>query len=215
MPQLPIDLAAFEAAPLVREPFPYAMVPGFVRKSAMSAINADYPPVAHPGSFPLPTLKYGPAFAELIAAIEGPEFTKAVETKLSVDLTDRPTMVTARGMSAARDGQIHTDSRTKLITVLIYMNNAWEAKTGRLRLLRGPADLDDVIAEVPPEEGTLLIFKNEPNAWHGFHSFEGPRRVIQLNWVTDKGVVWREQNRHKVSAFFKRLRGRGTASDRM
>src|SRR5215469_16791215 len=215
MPQLPIDLAAFEAAPLVREPFPYAMVPGFVRESAMSAINADYPPVAHPGSFPLPTLKYGPAFAELIAAIEGPEFTKAVETKLGVDLTDRPTMVTARGMSAARDGQIHTDSRTKLITVLIYMNNAWEAKTGRLRLLRGPADLDDVIAEVPPEEGTLLIFKNEPNAWHGFHSFEGPRRVIQLNWVTDKGVVWREQNRHKVSAFFKRLRGHGTASDRM
>jgi len=215
MPQLPIDLAAFEAAPLVREPFPYAMVPGFVRESAMSAINADYPPVAHPGSFPLPTLKYGPAFAELIAAIEGPEFTKAVETKLGVDLTDRPTMVTARGISAARDGQIHTDSRTKLITVLIYMNNAWEAKTGRLRLLRGPADLDDVIAEVPPEEGTLLIFKNEPNAWHGFHSFEGPRRVIQLNWVTDKGVVWREQNRHKVSAFFKRLRGHGTASDRM
>ena len=47
-------------------------------------------------------------------------------------------MVTARGVSAARDGQIHTDSRTKLITVLIYMNNAWEAKTGRLRLLRGP-----------------------------------------------------------------------------
>lgn len=216
MPQLPIDLAAFEAAPLVREPFPYAMVPRFVRPEAMAAINADYPLVTHPGSFPLPTLKYGPAFAGLIAAIEGPEFTKAVEAKLGVDLTDRPTMVTARGVSAARDGQIHTDSRTKLITVLIYMNNAWEAKTGRLRLLRRPDNLDDVIAEVPPDEGTLLIFKNEPNAWHGFHPFEGPRRVIQLNWVTDKGVVWREQNRHKVSAFFKRLRGKEpAASSRM
>ena len=61
-----------------------------------------------------------------------------MEKKLGVDLKGRPTMVTARGISAARDGQIHTDSRTKLMTVLIYMNNAWEAKTGRLRLLRGP-----------------------------------------------------------------------------
>ena len=97
-----------------------------------------------------------------------------MEKKLGMDLKGRPTMVTARGVSAARDGQIHTDSRTKLVTVLIYMNNAWEAKTGRLRLLRGPDDLEDVIAEVPPDEGTLLIFRNEPNAWHGFHAFRRP-----------------------------------------
>ena len=205
---LPIDLAAFEAAAVAREPFAYAMVPGFVRREAMTAINADYPLVTHPGSFPLPTLTYGPAFAAFMDAIQGPEFTQAVERKLGVDLKGRPTMVTARGVSAARDGQIHTDSRTKLITVLIYMNNSWEAKTGRLRLLRSPDNLEDVIAEVPPDEGTMLIFKNEPHAWHGFHAFEGPRRVIQLNWVTDMSVVRREQFRHRVSAFFKRLRGK-------
>jgi hypothetical protein len=208
MSALPIDLKAFDAAPVAREPFPFALVPHFVRAEAMAAINEDYPLVTHPGSFPLPTLKYGPAFAALIRAIQGPEFTRAVEKKLGLDLKGRPTMVTARGVSAARDGQIHTDSRTKLVTVLIYMNNAWEAKTGRLRLLRRPDDLEDVIAEVPPDEGTLLIFRNDANAWHGFHAFEGPRRVIQLNWVTDMGVVRREQLRHRVSAFFKRLGGK-------
>ena len=208
MSALPIDLEAFNAASVAREPFPFALVPRFVKPEAMAAINADYPLVTHPGSFPLPTLKYGPAFAALIQAIQGPEFTRAVEKKLGMDLQTRPTMVTARGVSAARDGQIHTDSRTKLVTVLIYMNNAWEAKSGRLRLLRRPDDLDDVIAEVPPDEGTLLVFRNDPNAWHGFHAFEGPRRVIQLNWVTDMGVVRREQFRHRVSAFFKRLRGK-------
>ena len=205
---LPIDLDAFAAAPMAREPFAYAMVPRFVKPDAMAAINADYPLVSHPGSFPLPTLKYGPAFAALIAAIQGPDFTRAVEKKLGMSLEGRPTMVTARGVSAARDGQIHTDSHTKLVTVLIYMNNAWEAKTGRLRLLRRPDSLEDVIAEVPPDEGTLLVFRNDANAWHGFHAFEGPRRVIQLNWVTDMGVVKREQFRHRVSAFFKRLRGK-------
>jgi len=208
MNTLPIDLEAFDAALAEREPFPFALVPRFVKPEAMAAINADYPLVSHPGSFPLPTLEYGPAFAALIAAIQGPEFTCAVEKKLGMDLSGRPTMITARGVSAARDGQIHTDSRTKLVTVLIYMNNAWEEKTGRLRLLRRSDSLEDVIAEVPPDEGTLLVFRNDPNAWHGFHAFEGPRRVIQLNWVTDMGVVRREQFRHRVSAFIKRLRGK-------
>jgi SM-20-related protein len=208
MSALPIDLDALEAATVTRAPFAFTMVPRFVKPDAMAAINADYPLVTHPGSFALRTLRYGPAFAALMDAIQGPQFTLAVEKKLGVDLKGRPTMVTARGVSAARDGQIHTDSRTKLVTVLIYMNNAWESKSGRLRLLRGPDDLEDVIAEVPPDEGTLLVFKNEPNAWHGFHAFEGPRRVIQLNWVTDVGVVRREQFRHRLSAFFKRLRAK-------
>jgi len=179
-----------------------------VRPDAIAAINADFPQVTHPGSFPLPTLKYGPAFRAFMDAIRGPEFAAAVSEKLDVDLSRRPTMVTVRGQSAARDGQIHTDSRSKLITVLIYMNGKWESPTGRLRLLRSPDNLNDVIAEVPPDEGTLLLFKNEPNAWHGFEPFDGPRRVIQLNWVTNGRVVWWEQTRHKVSAFVKTLRGR-------
>jgi hypothetical protein len=205
---LPIDVEAVRRAPLSREPFPYAMVPRFVRPDAIAAINADFPQVTHPGSFPLPTLKYGPAFRAFMDAIRGPEFAAAVSEKLDVDLSRRPTMVTVRGQSAARDGQIHTDSRSKLITVLIYMNGKWESPTGRLRLLRSPDNLNDVIAEVPPDEGTLLLFKNEPNAWHGFEPFDGPRRVIQLNWVTNGRVVWWEQTRHKVSAFVKTLRGR-------
>ncbi|MBV8059962.1 MAG: 2OG-Fe(II) oxygenase, partial [Alphaproteobacteria bacterium] len=90
------------------------------------------------------------------------------------------------------------------ITVLIYMNGQWGEPGGRLRLLRSPTDLNDAFAEVPPVQGTLLVFKNQPNAWHGHESFEGARRAIQLNWVTDQGVVWREQFRHRVSAFFKR-----------
>ena len=57
MSALPIDLDAFQAAPVAREPFAYAMVPGFVKRDAIDAINADYPLVDLPGSFPLPTLK--------------------------------------------------------------------------------------------------------------------------------------------------------------
>jgi len=41
-------------------------------------------------------------------------------------------MVTVRGQSRANDGQIHTNRKTKLITVLIYMNGKWKALGGRL-----------------------------------------------------------------------------------
>ena len=205
MAALPIDVEAVGRASVAREPFPWFMVPGFVKREALDAINADFPDVAHAGSFPLPTLKYGPAFQRFMDAIRGPEFTRAVAQKLGLDLSARPTMVTVRGISAERDGQIHTDSVTKLVTVLIYMNGKWEAPGGRLRLLRSPDNLNDVIAEVPPDEGTLLVFENKPNAWHGFEAFAGPRRVIQLNWVTNGRVVWWEQTRHKVSAFVKSL----------
>ena len=38
---LPIDIDAFSAVPLISEPFPYLMVPNFVRREAMTAINAE------------------------------------------------------------------------------------------------------------------------------------------------------------------------------
>jgi hypothetical protein len=204
---LPIDIEALNRATLVAEPFPYVMVPGFVKHEAVPGIERDFPVIGHAGSFPLPALEYGPAFDAFMRALEGPEFREAVSAKLGVELAGKPTMTTVRGQSSAHDGRIHTDSRTKVVTVLIYMNGQWESPKGRLRLLRSPTDLNAVIAEVPPDEGTLLIFRNDENAWHGFEPFEGPRKVIQLNWVRDAGVVWREQTRHKVSAFFKRLRG--------
>lgn len=204
-----VDLDALRAARVEHGPFPYFIVPRFVRDEALDAIRADFPQIAHPGSFPLSTLDYGPAFAAFMDEIQSPGMTAAAGEKLGMDLTASPTMVTVRGQSREADGKIHTDSRTKLVTALIYMNDAWESPRGRLRLVRSATDLDDVIAEVPPEQGTLLVFRNDPNAFHGFEPFAGPRRVIQLNWVTDASVVRREQARHRFSAFFKRLSKRG------
>jgi SM-20-related protein len=206
MTQSAINLEAMRATNVQQKPFPYMIVPGFIRPEALAAIEADFPAVERAGSFPLPTLQCGAAFQSLMAEIQGPEMTKLVGEKFAIDLSNRPTMVTVRGKCRATDGQIHTDSKTKLITVLIYMNGKWEKPGGRLRLLQSPDNLNDVVAEVPPDQGTLLIFKNQPNAWHGHESYEGPRRAIQLNWVTDGGVVFREQLRHRVSAFFKRIK---------
>jgi SM-20-related protein len=200
-----LDLAAFRATPLTKEPFDYLILPGFLKPEARAAINADYPEVTRPGSFPLSEVKYGPAFAALIEELRGDAVRAAFEEKFGIDLTDRPTMITVRGRCWERDGSIHTDSVTKLITVLIYMNSSWEDSGGQLRLLRSGEDLEDYVAEVPPEEGTLIAFRRGDNSWHGHKPFVGPRRVIQLNWVTSQGVLRYETRRHRYSAFMKKL----------
>ena len=199
------DLAAFAATPLASEPFPYLIVPGFMPRPALDAVAADYPRIAKAGSFPVSELRFGAAFSAMLAELEGPALRDAFAAKFAMDLSHRPTMVTVRGRAQQRDGQIHADSKTKLITVLLYMNARWETPGGRLRLLRSPESLADPIVEVPPIEGTLLAFKVTPNSWHGHEPIVGERRVIQLNWVTDESVVRHEQARHRFSARLKRL----------
>lgn len=200
-----LDLAAFAATPLVRDPFPYLIVPGFLGRAALDAIAADFPRIEKPGSFPTSELSFGPGFQALLGELEGPAMRDACAAKFAIDLTDRPTMVTVRGRAQRKDGRIHADSKTKLITVLLYMNETWEAPGGRLRLLRSPDSLDDYVAEVPPVEGTLIAFAVTPHSWHGHEPSEGERRVIQLNWVTEEAVVRHEQARHRFSARLKRL----------
>ncbi len=200
-----LDLAAFRATPLVRTPFEYLILPGFIRSSALPAIHEDYPRVQKPGSFPLEDVTFGTAFRDLIEELRGDEMRLAFEEKFGLDLSDRPTMVTVRGRCWEKDGNIHTDALSKIITVLLYMNPAWESSGGRIRLLRSPTDLEDVIVEVPPTEGTLVAFRRRENSYHGHKQFIGERRVIQLNWVTDRGTVRREVLRHRISAWIKKI----------
>ncbi len=92
-----INIEALRAAKLAQEPYPYLIVPGFVRPEAIEAIEADYPKVELPGSFPLPTLSYGKNFKQMMDDISGPEMTSAIAEKFGVDLEGRPTMITVRG----------------------------------------------------------------------------------------------------------------------
>ena len=200
-----LDLAAFRATELQREPFDFLVVPGFVKAEACVRVNADFPVVALPGSFPLSEVRCGPEFGALIDELRGDAVRDAFEQKFGIDLSERPTMFTVRSQCCEKDGRIHTDSESKIITILIYMNSKWEEPGGRLRLLRSGTDLEDVIMEIPPDEGTMLCFRRSNNSWHGHKPFVGQRRVIQMNYVTSHKVVSYEQRRHRVSAMLKKL----------
>jgi len=109
-----------------------------------------------------------------------------------------------RGFSRAKDGKIHTDSQSKIVTVLLYLNKNWDNSIGNLRLLKKNNDLEDYIQEISSEYGNLVAFKVTDNCWHGFMPFEGKRLSIQLNYIYPKSLNT-HKIRHKLSSSFKKL----------
>lgn len=202
-----LDISKLEAATVQTDPFEYLLVNDVLHNSCKAAIEDDFPKIDRIGSFPLSTLKYGKGFAELIEELLGKEFEQVVGRKFNIDLSQYPTMFTVRGQcSATSDGHIHTDSKDKVITVLLYLNQGWQSTGGRLRLLRSK-NLEDVAAEVPPTMGSLLVFKRSDRSWHGHKPFEGKRMSLQMNWVKSDRYQRKEQMRHQISSFVKRLFG--------
>jgi hypothetical protein len=200
-----LDIEKLRSTALKTHPFEYVLVSNFIRPEWEDRLIAAFPDIEKGGSFLLPTLKFGADFSRLIDAMNGPAFRRAVEEKFSLSLDGRPTMFTVRGRCRRADGKIHTDTESKIITVLLYMNPRWTDQGGRLRLLNS-ATIDDVAAEIPPAVGTLLIFRRSDHSFHGHLPFEGERKVIQMNWVTEQRFVDREAKRHRWSALLKRLR---------
>lgn len=200
-----LDLDKLRSAKLETEPFSYTVVPAFLPPPSVARINATYPAITTGGSYPIESLDPGMVIRDVIEELDGPAFEQAIAEKFDVALRGRPKMYSLRGWTRAKDGQIHTDSKDKIITVLLYLNDNWQQPGGRLRLLKNGHDVDDFVAEVPPDNGTLLVFKRSETSWHGHHPFEGQRRSLQMNWMTSEGAKGFHAIRHKLSAAVKKV----------
>ena len=200
-----LNLDKLRAAQIETTPFDYTIVSGFLNSDSIQHINATYPNIEKGGSYPVESLDNTMAIKDVIAELDSPEFEALIEEKFDVTLEGRPKMYSLRGYTRAKDGSIHTDSKDKIITVLLYLNENWQQPGGRLRILNNGTDVDDFVAEVPPDNGTLLLFKRSESSWHGHHPFEGPRRSLQMNWMTSDSSKGFHAIRHKLSAAVKKL----------
>jgi len=203
-----LDYPALRATPVAEDPFPHVVVPYFVPATALRTVVDDLPPLGKRGSFPVTGVSLGPNAQALVAELEGDTLRAAIGKKFGLELADSPTMLTLRAWTNERDGRIHCDSIAKRVTVLLYLNPAtdsWDQHDGCLRLLRGPDDLEDYAVEVPPVDGTLLVFPNSAHSWHGHKVLTGQRYSMQLNYMTTDAKARSELRRHRLSAFVKRL----------
>lgn len=200
-----LDYRAFQATPLGRDPFDHIVVPGFLPPDIAAAAAAAFPGPDLPGVLPAPADPPPDAFGDVLRALHARRVTEMFGEKFGLALEVDSLMITLRARTRPIDGRIHTDSATKMVTALLYLNDGWDNPGGRLRLLRGPDDIEDMVAEVPPDAGTLLAFRRTGHSWHGHKPFDGVRKAIMFNWMVDAATARRERLRHTVSAGFKSL----------
>ncbi len=198
-----LNWPAIESATLVSEPFDYFLVNQALAPGSGPAIDRDYPAIRGKGSYSLADAPPGRAVNDLIEELKSSRFTEQMERIFGLDLKGRPVLVTLRGQCSQRDGQIHTDSRSKILSLLLYLNEGWQSPEGRLRLLRNRNDINDFAAEVPPTFGSLVGFRRTDKSWHGHTTFVGQRRVLQLNYLESARDSWVGGLRHRISALTK------------
>lgn len=193
-----INLAAVRRQTLRSDPFDYLVVPDFISAAALARINSDYPAIESAANHALEELNCGPAFAQLMDAIRQPAFAGVLGEKFGMALEGLPTTITVRKFCERSDGNIHTDHRSKILTVLIYFNESWPYDTGQLRLLRNSNDIENYAAEISPLGGTMLAFRRTGHSWHGHKRFVGERRMVQLNYLDQSRLAVMTQ---RVSRF--------------
>ena len=200
-----IKLDALKDAQVHQIPYPYFVVDNVIDESEVKAVIQDFPKITHGGSFNLDDVEIKPNFDRFLKSLDTPEFRQILTEKFQVNVMEHPMMITLRGYSRQKDGRIHTDSKSKLLTILIYLNESWDAPTGRLRILNSQHDINDYAAEVDSGPGTLVAFKVTDNGWHGYIPYEGQRQSIQINFLTSEKANAKHRFFHGLSAKFKKF----------
>jgi hypothetical protein len=197
-----INLDAVRAAQLHSDPFDYMVVPDFLSQDALARVNADYPAIDTAANHALDNLQCGPAFSQLMDEIQGREFAETMGQRFDMELASLPTTITVRKFCERTDGNIHTDHKSKVITVLLYFNEQWEHEDGQLRMLRSKQDIEDYAAQVKPLGGTLLAFRRTDHSWHGHTRFVGERRMVQLNYLDQSPLAVAAQRISRFGTHF-------------
>ncbi len=198
-----LDWSALEAARLKTEPFDHFTVAQVLEPGCAAAIGEAFPQIRAAGSFSLTDARPGPALTALIDDVQSERFKRQMERLFGLTLDDAPCLVTLRGYCSGRDGAIHTDSRSKILSLLLYLNDDWATDQAQLRLLRGERDIEDYAVQVPATFGSLVGFRRSDGSWHGHTAFEGRRRVLQLNYLRSARAAWLGAVRHRISALTK------------
>jgi SM-20-related protein len=199
------NLAALDGATVETQPYPYVVVPDLLDRAALRRVIDDFPRLDMAGLFLAEATRYGPCFGQLLDEMQGEKMRAILGAKLGIDLTGRPTLATLRSCCQAKDGRIHPDSKFKLATILLYLNEPWAPQSGRLRILRSATNIEDYAAEVPPTGGLMVGFKVQNDSWHGHRPFVGQRRYLMINYCQDQAVRDSEAARHRMTGRVKRF----------
>ncbi len=192
------------------KPFSFMLAEGLLPDSARLALATDFPRYPSAGFFPHEAADCGPSINRLIEELTAPAVANAVGTRLGIEsLGQYPSLVTICRALNKRHGTIHTDSRSKIATALLYLNESWpDTSDGCLRFLNRADSIEDLVCpELRPLYGNFAAFRRSETSFHGHLPYAGERRVIQVAWLTSEDEKLRKTKRGKLSRLFKKLFG--------
>ena len=203
-----LDEAAIKNAALRHTPYDFAFVDQAIGEAHKASVLGDLPEIPYRGSYSLSSLRYGDYFAACVRDLLSARFRHLVERKFDMDLKPYPPCIVMMGNTTGHynEGYAHPDSRHKIVTVLLGFSAEWPYERGRLRVLRSN-DRNDCAFEFPPELGKMLMFRVCDHSWHGFLPQKGKRVSLQLCYVDSQWYAYRENMRHRLSAFAKSIPG--------
>ncbi|HEX7341630.1 MAG TPA: 2OG-Fe(II) oxygenase [Rhodanobacteraceae bacterium] len=192
------------------QPFSFMVAHGVLPQDQRQALMHDFPRYAEAGFFPYDEADCGPSVQALVQQLVSDEVADALGQRLGIDhLAGYPTLVTLCRSLNLRHGTIHTDSKSKVATALVYLNENWpDTSDGCLRFLRSIDDIDAMVSpEVKPLYGEFVAFRRADNSFHGHLPYEGERQVIQVAWLVSEEAKLRKTQRGHLSRLFKKLSG--------
>lgn len=211
-----LNLAAFETAEAKTEPYQHILVDDLLSPGVADKLEAEYPTIDVTGYITIEQEDLPPIFRQLVNELKGPGLTEQLSQKFKRDFHQYPRMVTIRRWSEVREGYIHTDSKRKVMTMLLYLNPAWvKGSQGSLRVLYDENNFEPYAMEIPPLNGTTFAFTRSDNSWHGHLPYEGERRVFQVTWLRDDKAMNRKMSNNsfhqKLKRFFQGKKANGPA----
>jgi hypothetical protein len=200
-----LDFEVLKRSDVGTDPFMHTTGDGLVRPEAVESLQASFPRIETYGYQTLENITPEGTFAELLEELRSQELAEVLGEKFGRDYVGLPRLITVRRLSAAHEGHIHCDSEKKVMSLLIYLNDSWDAPGGRLRLLRREDSFDDYAVEVTPKTGTFLAFPRTDDSWHGHTSFAGERRAVQVAWLRSQADLDRKTKSHRFKRAMKRI----------
>ncbi len=204
------DRLQHEDTLVVSDPFPLFVSQNQLAEDLADDLERDFPSQKEAGYLPFEEADCGPSVRAVVDEMISPEIADAIGDQLGLpNLSQYPTMVSICRSLKKHHGKIHTDSKSKIVTALLYLNPGWmESSDGCLRFLKAIDDFESlVVPEVRPIYGTLAAFRRADNSFHGHLPFQGERRVIQVAWLTSEEEKLRKTRRGRTSRFLKWVTG--------
>src|SRR5215218_5569315 len=121
-----VNVDAVRQAPRSSEPYDYFLGSGILREEAVPDLKRDFPDIDKPGYLTVGEVQLKGRFKMLIDELESDEFSRELSKKFGIDLTRYPRLTTIMKRSQPKYGAIHTDGPSKVMTLLVYMNDEWQ-----------------------------------------------------------------------------------------